>query len=216
MYLLLASILFVPIALTMLVFYTYPIMIALWIWRARRHYFSYFGLGVMVLAFIGLIITLTGSERLLIGWDGRIGIVLALIAAACLAAILLLSEQILERQPGSIMMLYMLLGATGVIGFVSLFIAELTWPASIWGWLSLFGSTSLYVIATLLLFKAVELVGSLQTAIIDNTAPVWAMILGIIMLGQWLTVQQVIGATITVAAVMLLQWIARPKTPSVL
>ena len=31
-------------------------------------------------------------------------------------------------------------------------------------------------------------------------------------LPMWLTVQQVIGATITVAAVMLLQWIARPKT----
>jgi hypothetical protein len=31
-------------------------------------------------------------------------------------------------------------------------------------------------------------------------------------LGQWLTAQQVMGASVTVAAVMLLQWIARPKT----
>ena len=40
------------------------------------------------------------------------------------------------------------------------------------------------------------------------------MILGVLVLGQWLTVQQVIGASVTVAAVMLLQWIARPKTQS--
>jgi drug/metabolite transporter (DMT)-like permease len=208
MYLLLASILFIPVALTILVFYTYPIMIALWTWRTGRRHFSYFGLGVMALAFIGLIITLTGSDRLLVGWDGRNGIALAFIAAICLAAILLLSERVLARQPAKIMMLYMLLSATAVVGFVSLFIAELTWPASLQGWLALCGSAVLYVVATLLLFKAVDLVGSLQTAIIDNTSPVWAMILGVIVL----TAQQVMGASVTVAAVMLLQWIARPKT----
>ena len=212
MYLLLASVLFIPAALAILVFYTYPIMIALWTWRTGRHHFSYFGLGVMAVAFIGLIIALTGSDTLLVGWDGRNGIALALIGAICLAAILLLSERVLEKQPAKIMMLYMLLSATAVIGFVSLFIAELTWPASFPGWLALCGSSALYVVATLLLFKAVDLVGSLQTAIIDNTSPVWAMILGVIVLGQWLTTQQVIGASVAVAAVMLLQWIARPKT----
>ncbi len=212
MYLLLASILFIPVALAILVFYTYPIMIALWTWRTGQCHFSYFGLGVMALAFIGLIITLTGSGRLLVGWDDRNGIALAFIAAICLAAILLLSERVLARQPAKIMMLYMLFGATAVVGFVSLFIAELTWPASLQGWLALCGSAVLYVVATLLLFKAVDLVGSLQTAIIDNTSPVWAMILGVIVLGQWLTAQQVMGASVTVAAVMLLQWIARPKT----
>ena len=216
MYLLLASVLFIPAALAILVFYTYPIMIALWTWRTGRHHLSYFGLGVMALAFIGLIIALTGSDTLLAGSDRRIGIALALISGVCMAAILLLSERVLEKQPAKIMMLYLLLSATAVIGFISLFIAELTWPSSFPGWLALCGSSALYVVATLFLFKAVDLVGSLQTAIIDNTAPVWAMIVGILVLGQWLTVQQVIGASVTVAAVMLLQWIAQPKTGSTL
>ena len=212
MYLLLASVLFIPVAMAILVFYTYPIMIAVWTWRTGRHHLSYLGLGIMALAFIGLIITLTGSDTLLVGWDGRNGIALALVSGICLAAILLLSEQVLEKQPARIMMLYMLLSATAVVGFVSLFLAELTWPASLPGWLALCGSSVLYVVATLLLFKAVDLVGSLQTAIIDNTSPVWAMILGVIVLGQWLNAQQVIGASVTIAAVMLLQWIVRPKS----
>ncbi len=105
MYLLLASVLFIPAALAILVFYTYPIMIALWTWRTGRHHFSYLGLGVMALAFIGLIITLTGSDRLLVGWDGRNGIALALVSGICLAAMLLLSERVLEKQPAKIMML---------------------------------------------------------------------------------------------------------------
>ena len=212
MYLLLASILFIPVALAILVFYTYPIMIALWTWRTGRSDFSYIGLSVMIVAFIGLIITLAGSDKLLVGWDGRNGVALALIAAICLAALLLLSERVLERQPAKIMMLYMLVSTTAVVSFVSIFIVELTWPTSSGGWLALCGSAVFYVVATLLLFKAVDLVGSLQTAIIDNTSPVWAMILGVIVLGQWLTAQQVMGASITVTAVMLLQWITRPKT----
>ena len=212
MYFLLASILFIPVALSILVFYTYPIMIAVWTWRTGRRYFSYFGLSVMMVAFIGLITTLAGSDGLLVGWNGRNGIALAFIAAICLAALLLLSERVLERQSAKIMMLYMLLSTTAVVGLVSIFIVELTWPTSVGGWLALGGSAVFYVVATLLLFKAVDLVGSLQTAIIDNTSPVWAMILGVIILGQWLTVQQVIGASITVTAVMLLQWITRPKT----
>ena len=212
MYLLLASILFIPVALAILVFYTYPIMIAVWTWRTGRSNFSYFGLSVMMVAFIGLITTLAGSDGLLVGWDGRNGIALAFIAAICLAALLLLSERVLERQSAKIMMLYMLLSTTAVVGFVSIFIVELTWPTSTGGWLALGGSAVFYVVATLLLFKAVDLVGSLQTAIIDNTSPVWAMILGVIILGQWLNVQQVIGASITVTAVMLLQWLTRPKT----
>jgi len=216
MYLLLASVLFIPAALAILVFYTYPIMIALWTWRTGRHHLSYLGLGVMALAFTGLIIALTGSDTLLVGWEGRNGIALALISGVCMAAILLLSERVLEKQPAKIMMLYLLLSTTVVISFVSLFIAELTWPTSLPGWLALCASSALYVVATLFLFKAVDLVGSLQTAIIDNTAPVWAMFLGVIVLGQWLTVQQVIGASVTVAAVMLLQWVARPKTQSTL
>ena len=212
MYLLLASVLFIPVAMAILVFYTYPIMIALWAWRTGRHHLSYLGLGVMALAFIGLIIALTGSDTLSVGWEGRYGIALALVSGVCLAAILLLSERVLETQPAKIMMLYMLLSATAVVGLVSLFVAELTWPASLPGWLALSGSAVLYVVATLLLFKAVDLVGSLQTAIIDNTSPVWAMILGVIVLGQWLNIQQVIGASVTIVAVMLLQWITRPKT----
>ena len=214
MYLLLASVLFIPAALAILVFYTYPVMIALWAWRTGRHQLSYLGLGVMALAFVGLIIALTGSDTLWVGWQGRNGVVLALCSAVCLAAILLLSERVLERQTATVMMFYMLISATAVVGFVTLFFAELHWPVSFSGWLALSGSATLYVVATLLLFKAVDLVGSLQTAIIDNTSPVWAMILGILVLGQWLTVQQVIGASVTVAAVMLLQWIARPKTQS--
>ena len=211
MYLLLASILFIPVALAILVFYTYPIMIAVWTWRTGRSNFSYFGLSVMMVAFIGLITTLAGSDGLLVGWDGINGIALAFIAAMCLAALLLLSERVLERQSAKIMMLYMLLSTTAVVGFVSIFIVELTWPTSTGGWLALGGSAVFYVVATLLLFKAVDLVGSLQTAIIDNTSPVWAMILGVIILGQWLNLQQVMGASITVTAVMLLQWLTRPK-----
>ncbi|MBT3262763.1 MAG: DMT family transporter [Acidiferrobacteraceae bacterium] len=211
MYLLLASILFIPVALAILVFYAYPLMIALWACGTRKSRFSVMMFAAMVLAFCGLVIALTGDDLLSVGWQGRVGIGLAAFAAVCLATLLVLSEKVLEKQNINVMMFYMLLSATGTVLVISVAVFELHWPESSKGWLALTGSAGFYVAATFLLFRAVDLVGSLQTAIIDNTSPIWAMILGFIVLGQWLNVRQVTGAVITVVAVMLLQWLRRPK-----
>ena len=165
----------------------------------------------MLVAFSGLVITLTGSDLLSVGWRGWAGIGLAVFAALCLAALLILSEQVLQRQHVHLMMFYMLLSATGIVLAISMTMADLHWPESSPGWLALSASAGLYVGATFLLFRAVDLVGSLQTAIIDNTSPVWAIILGFIVLSQWLSTREVAGALVTVGAVMLLQWLRRPK-----
>ena len=211
MYLLLASILFIPVALAILVFYSYPLMIALWAWVVGKSSFSPLVFVVMLVAFSGLVITLTGSDLLSVGWRGWAGIGLAVFAALCLAALLILSEQVLQRQHVHLMMFYMLLSATGIVLAISMTMADLHWPESSPGWLALSASAGLYVGATFLLFRAVDLVGSLQTAIIDNTSPVWAIILGFIVLSQWLSTREVAGALVTVGAVMLLQWLRRPK-----
>lgn len=212
MYLVLASIIFIPVALAILVFYSYPLMIALWAWATGKSSISPVIFGVMLVAFSGLVITLTGSDLLSAGWKGWTGVGLAVCAALGLATLLILTEQVLQRQHVHLMMLYMLFSATAIVVTISLTMVEPSWPDSGPGWLTLAASAGLYVGATLLLFRAVDLVGSLQTAIIDNTSPIWAMILGFIVLAQWLTPREVAGALVTVGAVMLLQWLRRPKS----
>ena len=128
MYLLLASILFIPVALAILVFYAYPLMIALWAYGIRKSPFSVMMFAAMALAFCGLVIALTGDDLLSVGWQGQVGIGLAAFAGVCLAALLVLSEKVLEKQNINVMMFYMLLSATGTVLIISVAVLELHWP----------------------------------------------------------------------------------------
>ena len=71
------------------------------------------------------------------------------------------------------------------------------------------GSTVFYVMATFTLFMAVSMIGPLRTAIVDNTAPVWAVVFGFLLLDQALNARQVFGVIIVIAAVISLQLVSR-------
>ncbi len=73
------------------------------------------------------------------------------------------------------------------------------------GWLAFAGSNLFYVAATFALFTAVHMIGPLRTAIIDNSSPIWAMLFAFGLLGELLTVIQMIGAAMVVAALITLQ-----------
>ena len=94
---------------------------------------------------------------------------------------------------------------------ISLALVPLKWPGTGRGWLAFWGSSGLYVVATFTLFKAVSLAGPLRTAIIDNTSPVWATLFGFLLLGQVLSVKQLGGILVVVAAVIALQVSATGK-----
>ena len=50
-----------------------------------------------------------------------------------------------------------------------------------------------------------NLVGPLQTAVIDNTSPVWAILFGMLLLGQLLSPKQIIGAIIVIVGALSVQ-----------
>ena len=77
------------------------------------------------------------------------------------------------------------------------------------GWMAFAGSTVFYVMATFTLFMAVSMIGPLRTAIVDNTAPVWAVVFGFLLLDQALNARQVFGVIIVIAAVISLQLVSR-------
>jgi drug/metabolite transporter (DMT)-like permease len=206
MYVLLAAIKLIPVALAILIMYTYPMMIALYGWIGRKKVLSISSLIMMLTTFAGLFFALNGSDLQL----NVMGMFLAFLAAVTLATLLVLSEKTLHKNDNNVVMFYMLLSATGIIALLSLYVVELSWPATIEGWIPFCGSSIFYVVATFLLFQAVNLVGPLQTAIIDNTSPIWAIVFSFLLLNQTLGAHQVLGALVVVSAVMILQWLNRP------
>ena len=210
MYALLLSIQLIPVAISVLVFYVYPIIIAVFGWTIGGQTFKPQQLIYLLIAVLGIGMILTN------GLQGAAleGVILAGIAAFGMAAMLLCSEHFLAKTDQYVVMFVSLFTATLIIITISILWFELKWPSTFTGVLAFCGSALFYVLATLFLFKAVGLIGPLRTAIIDNSAPVWAVLFGYVLLGESLTMQQLIGISIVVAAILLLQLTANNQSDS--
>lgn len=102
-------------------------------------------------------------------------------------------------------MLYLTCTAAAIVGVVSLTLVSLEWPRTQPGWTLLGASTGLYVVASTLLYVAIKMIGPFRTAIIDNSAPVWAIVLAALLLGQRMSGMQIFGGALVIGAVLLVQ-----------
>lgn len=209
MYVLLGAIVTIPVALAVLIFYTYPMLIACFKWASGEERFHWLPLLLMAVGFSGLVFVLINTPPT---HSDPLGIILSIIAAIVMATMLVTSEHNLIRYDNQVVLFYSLGTVVAIVIMASLTFVALQWPVGPIGWAVFSGSSIFYVIATFTLFKAVSMVGPLRTAIIDNTAPVWAIVFGYLLLSQTLTPKQVVGAIAVVAAVMLLQIVNRQRT----
>ena len=201
LYGLLASIRYIPVGLAMLIMYTYPLLVAAAGWLTGTEPFTLDRLLAILAAFAGLALALHTPDSEL---DWR-GVAWAVFTAVSFSAVLIVSERTMRGMDRRILMLYLTSTAAVIVGVVSLTLVSLEWPRTDQGWTLLAASTGLYVLATTLLFAAVKMIGPLRTAIIDNSAPVWAIVLAALLLGEHLNMVQLFGGALVISAVVLVQ-----------
>ena len=203
-YALLGAIIFIPVALAILINYIYPVLIALFETATGRTRLGPLRAAAIVAAFTGLAITLLHSGDLNGSWQG---VLLSLLSALILASILITGEAAMAGADRRVVMLHMIFVVTFII--VGLWLSGITapvFPVQSSGWWALGLSTLCFVTATVLLFVAIDLIGPLATAAIDNSSPVWAILFGALLLGESLTGLQLSGAAIVVGAILIFQW----------
>ena len=201
MYVLLGAIQTIQVALAVLIFYTYPMLVAMIHWITGKERFSPIALLLLVCGFSGLVFVLITAPV----QPDTLGIVYSVLAALVMTAMLITSESSLRAYNNQVVLLHSLAVVVVIVLLLSVTIVDINWPATRTGWAVFTGSTVFYVVATFTLFKAVSIVGPLRTAIIDNTAPVWAIVFGYLLLGEVLNGWQIVGVAIVIAAVITLQ-----------
>ena len=201
LYGLLASIRYLPVGLAMLIMYTYPLLVAAAGWLTGTESFTLDRLLAILAAFAGLALALHTPDSEL---DWR-GVAWAVFTAVSFSAVLIVSERTMRGMDRRILMLYLTSTAAVIVGVVSLTLVSLEWPRTDQGWTLLAASTGLYLLATTLLFAAVKMIGPLRTAIIDNSAPIWAIVLAALLLGEHLNMVQLFGGALVISAVVLVQ-----------
>ncbi|MEN9514686.1 MAG: hypothetical protein RIQ95_1314 [Pseudomonadota bacterium] len=199
-----------PVALALLVFNLFPMMLGFLSWGlggdrpSRRAWIG------MPIALGGLMLVLDAPSRglELASWDHRFlaGIGFALAAGLSMALIMALTQRWLTPIEGKVRALCTL----SIVGVASLSaglaVGGLTMPADRTGWLAVGILTLLYGSAFSTLLIAVPKIGPVKAAPFFNFEPVAAMAMGWLILAQSVKAIQITGAAVVIAALVFISW----------
>ncbi|HYD78102.1 DMT family transporter [Ramlibacter sp.] len=205
-----ASVARLPVALALLAFNTYPIWTALWagvVYRQKPERAMVIAMPVILFG-LALALDVLGAASGLgaAGQWSRIGagVAFALAAAAVFGMALVLTQHEAGDVDGRVrtattmaMAALVALASVGVQGGFHL-------PQSSTGWGGLVTLTLLYGTGITILFTVLPRLGVVGNSAIMNVEPVFALVLGWLILGQAIAPVQLVGALVVVGAVMAL------------
>ena len=202
----------IPVALALLAFNTYPILIALMAWKVEGERPTRRALIAMPVALAGLALALdaggwsgTGAAGFAGRWDEiGVGVLYACGASLSFAAALYLTTRWLKDIDGRVRTLL----ATGTIAVVVLAAGALgdafALPADTTGWVALMLVGLFYSAAVTSLFVVLPRIGLVNNAAALNFEPIAVLLGAWVLLGQGLAPLQIAGAVIVVGSIVAL------------
>ena len=200
------SILFIPVSVATVVFYTYPLMVIAAASMLHGQRLGWGRFGAFGLAFAGLALALGPSLEVL---DWR-GVALALLAAVSAATVFMISPKVLRAYHALGVTLYSNLFGACIIPLFLPILGGFVLPETSSGWLGMGGLSVLYAGAMLSMFVALHAAGAVPTSLIFNLEPLVAIAAAAILLGERLMPVQMAGVALVIGALMLAS-LARPR-----
>jgi drug/metabolite transporter (DMT)-like permease len=197
------AIFFIPASLAVLVFYTYPLLVALGARWTEGEPVTWAKLAGLAVAFAGLAVALGVSLDQL---DPR-GLALAGTASLGAAAHVLAISKVARWAGGATLPLNLRSMAVALAGNASLlaFAGGPTWPSGAVGWLGFAGTMVFFTGGITLMYAAVARIGPVRAAMLLNFEPLTAVVAAILLLGESFGPQQAVGAAMVIGAVLWVQ-----------
>ncbi|HUJ88033.1 MAG TPA: DMT family transporter [Burkholderiales bacterium] len=198
----------IPVALALLAFNTFPMLLVLLTWAATGERPPRRALLAIPAALCGLALALdvVGSARAIAGRWAEIGggVGFALGAACSFALVLFLTTHWLKQVDGRLRTLLMMGTTAVVVSGIGAATHALALPADGEGWVGLALLTLLYGTAITVVFTVVPRLEAASTTVALNFEPVMALFLGWAILGQAVAPRQILGAFLVVGAIVYL------------
>lgn len=201
----------IPVALALLVVNTFPVLLVLLTWALGGRPPSRRTATVMGVILTGLVLALDVPQRLAeagrseIPWGTGIG--LAFCAACAFAVGVWITEHRLRVLSGTTRSFHtMAIVCTVMVaaGSTGLFTGGMAWPQDAPGWTGLAVLMLLYSIGFSVLFVAMPRLDMARNAPVMNVEPIATLFMGWLVLGQWVTPVQMLGAFVVVAGIVAL------------
>lgn len=192
----------IPVGLTLIIFYVYPLLVSLLASAIGQDRLTWALGGGLVLAFIGLALVFnqSGDEFNPVG-------ALTAIGAAVSWSLVVVGSAWLARGGDSRPVTFHV-QATALTGLsvVLIVVGGVELPATPGAWIGYLLMPLLYGVGVTTFFVAASMIGSVRTSLIMNFEPVAAIVLGFLILGQTLTPLQLLGGAIVIAALLATGW----------
>ena len=201
------SILFIPVSIATVVFYTYPLMVIAVAPIFHGHRLGRRQIAAFGLAFAGLVLALGPSIEVL---DWR-GVALALLAAVSATTLFMVTPKVVHAYHALGVSLYSNLIGACIIPLFLPILGGFVLPETGSGWLGLSGVCIIYSVAILAMFVALHGAGAVPTSLIFNLEPLVAIVAAAILLGERLMPVQMGGVALVIGALMLASLANRPR-----
>jgi drug/metabolite transporter (DMT)-like permease len=182
-----------------LIFYSYPLWIALVAWTTGAERATPRGILAVVSGLLGVALVI-GSPTFVPDWRG---VALALAAAFGFTVLLTVNARILRGRDSRPVTLHILGAACCAYYAIALVLQHFPLPHSGAGWGAFWAISGFYTFAFIGLFVAVGALGPVRAALIMNFEPVASVVLAWLILGQRLAAGQLVGAALVIAAITL-------------
>ena len=192
----------IPVALTMIIFYVYPLIVGVVAGLTGQDRISRPLAVALVTAFAGLVLVFNVSGADLSG----AGALYAFLSALLWSAMTLLSVRVMRDCDPRAVSLNMQVSAATIFIVIWLVSGGVTLPSSTFVWVSFLAMPVCYAVAITTFFASVSLIGSVRASLFMNIEPILTIALGFVVLGQVLTPLQLAGAALVFGAIFALKW----------
>lgn len=192
----------IPVSLATLIFFTFPLVVALLARIVDKDKFTAVRLAALCTAFAGLAITLgTDFDRI----DGA-GIALAALASLSISLVFVLSNRLMRGVRSLSANFFMM--STSAVAFTAWMAASagFTMPSTSGGWTGLLGGGLIYIFGIVGFFLAIQRIGPVRTALYINLEPLISLSAAFVLLHERLTGAQYAGGALILAAIALTSW----------
>jgi drug/metabolite transporter, DME family len=194
---------YIPVGPLAFLFYTYPAWVAIVAALRGAERLTTVRVIALMLALIGVSVMVGAPVEKL----NPIGVGLALASGLLYSIYLPALEHVQEGVPAMFATFLLILGAAVSFVVAALLTGELFVPqgAAVWTNILLLALVST-VIAFSSLIKGLSVLGPVRTAIIATVEPFFTAILGVLILGNQLSLATLIGGILIAAAILVIEW----------
>jgi drug/metabolite transporter (DMT)-like permease len=194
----LGAVAFIPVAMTILIFFTHPLLVALAASLSGDDHVPGTLFGQLLVGFLGLVLAIGFSVQ---GLD-LTGIGLAALAAVAAVVVILGNGRAMARASSLAVVLYMMLSAAITLGLLFPFFGSFALPATATGWLGFAGVAIGSTVGTLAFFCAVPILGTVRATMISNLEPLLGILFAMLIVGERLSLLQYAGIAMVLGSIV--------------